>query len=325
LAIPLFLVNGAAVWGQGGWAYEHITKGGQAGILIAILFAVAVESIGAYLAWESHEARMSDRAYLGLQLSSYAVGAFAGWLNYQHFVNTNSTQAVTFGVLSALSPWLWGVYSRAQNTERLDALGMVDARGVKLSSARKFWHPGRSVAVMRHAAWEGITRPMEAIDSWEQGEDPQAYARRVERRNAAAVPAAAPAAAVEQLGDDTPALLPRVTVPPDALTPAVVSASPVVTPLASAGDKQSQWNPHHPPGRVHHSPTAAVPGHSVSQRRPAPQQAKSPATGRRSSAETLRLIRAVQARNPDATQDQIGAELQISARRVRQVIAAISA
>lgn len=181
LTIPLILVNGAAIWGQYGWAYSHITNGALAGVLVAILFAVSVESIGAYLAWEAHEARLGDRAYAGLQLASYSVGGFAGWLNYEHFASSNVTQAVTFGVMSALSPWLWGVYSRAQNTERLDALGLMDTRGVKLSNARKLWHPRRSIEVIRWAAWEGVTHPADAVAGYEADHDPEAVERRAKR------------------------------------------------------------------------------------------------------------------------------------------------
>lgn len=185
LTIPLVLVNAAAIWGQAGWAYEKLA----AGIVVAVLFAVAVESIGVYLAWEAHEARLGDREYFGKQLASYAVGAFAGYVNYQHFAEINHTQAVVFGVLSALSPWLWCVYSQAQNKERLHALGLLDTRGVKLSAARKIWHPGRSLNVIRWAAWEGVKNPAEAVNGWELDHDPEAIERRAKREEAQELPA----------------------------------------------------------------------------------------------------------------------------------------
>jgi hypothetical protein len=163
LAVPLVLVNLTAVWGQAGWAYDHITHGG---FLVALLFALSVESIGVYLAWESHEALMADQASAFLRFGSYIVGALVGVLNYLHFSAQSFAIGVAFGALSAISPWLWGIWSRARNRTRLAELGLVDVRGVKLSMARKLWHPIRSVRVLSWAAWEGVTDPADAVAGW---------------------------------------------------------------------------------------------------------------------------------------------------------------
>lgn len=236
LTIPLVLVNGAAVWGQGGWAYEHITPGGRTGVAIALLFALAVECTGAYLAWEAHEARLADRAYMGLQLFSYTVGAFAGVLNYAHFSDTNVTQAWTFGVMSALSPWLWGVYSRAQNTERLDALGLLDARGVKLSTIRKILWPTRSWHVVRDAAWIGETRPDAAVEGWERDYHPDLYQRRLARRHATAR-ADVVAPVMEEIAPPSQAL----SVGAPAPAPAVVETSS--SPSMPSRSVRPLWSP----------------------------------------------------------------------------------
>lgn len=166
LITPLVLVNAAAIWGQAGWAYEHITNGGGGGVVIALLFAAAVESIGIYLAVESYEALMSDQPSGLLRMCSYGVGVFAGVLNYLHFAGSNQTQAIVFGAMSAISPWLWGIWSRARNRSRLAELGMVDTRAVKLGAARILFWPGRSLGVIRHAAWAGMTDPREAVRTW---------------------------------------------------------------------------------------------------------------------------------------------------------------
>src|SRR5690242_14467367 len=55
LAVPLILVNSAAIYGQQGWAYDHL--GHQRAL--ALMFAVAIESIGIYLAAEAHAALMA--------------------------------------------------------------------------------------------------------------------------------------------------------------------------------------------------------------------------------------------------------------------------
>lgn len=175
LLLPLILVNAAAVWGQAGWAYTNITDPGwvnQARITLALVFALAIESIGVYLSWEAHEARMANQASGLLQAGAYAVGALAGWLNYQHFDDVArsgiETQAVTFAALSAVSPWLWAVWSRARNRIRLAELELADTRGVKLSTNRKILHPVKSWKVTRWAAWAGEISPSVAVSGWEQ-------------------------------------------------------------------------------------------------------------------------------------------------------------
>ena len=167
LAVPLVLVNLAAVWGQAGWAYDNITTGGPWGVVVAALFAGSVESTGIYLAWESHEALMADHAAALLRAGSYAVGLLAGILNFLHFAPQSFATGVAFGALSAVSPWLWGIWSRARNRTRLAELGLIDARGVKLSVARKVWHPVRSVQVMSWAAWAGVVDPVQAVAGWQ--------------------------------------------------------------------------------------------------------------------------------------------------------------
>lgn len=166
LLIPLLLVNSMAIWGQAGWAYDHLARH----LAVAVLFAAAVESIGVYLSWESHAALMADQAAGLLRTGSYGVGGLVGALNYAHFAGDGyrpTAQAVTFGLLSAISPWLWAIRSRSLNRDRLRELGMVDERGLKLSTSRKFWHPLKSLQVIRWAAWSGVTKPADAVSGWE--------------------------------------------------------------------------------------------------------------------------------------------------------------
>jgi hypothetical protein len=165
LAVPLLLVNSAASWGQAGWAHEHIAPSW----VLAGFFAVTIESIGVYLAGMAHAARMADQSAGALQLGAYLVGLFVGFLNYWHWAGpafAPTAQAVVFGVLSSISPWLWAIYSRYRNRDRLAELGQVDVRGVKLSTSRKLWHPVKSVSVIRFASWEGIIEPNEAVRAW---------------------------------------------------------------------------------------------------------------------------------------------------------------
>lgn len=164
LFLPLLLVNGVACWGQAGWAYTNLLPRSW---VLAVAFAVALESIGVYLSQEAHDARMNDQAAGMLQLGAYAMGATAGTLNYLHFSHNGTVTGATFAILSTISPWLWAIRSRSMSRRRLTDLGQSDKRGVKLSTSRKVWHPVKSVQVIRWAAWAGVTNPDDAVAGWE--------------------------------------------------------------------------------------------------------------------------------------------------------------
>jgi len=163
LAVPLVLVNAAAVYGQAGWAYERLA---QIWIL-AGLFAAAIESIGVYLAVEAHAALMAGDASARLRLGSYAVGGLVGALNYAHFAGPGgkcTALAVAFGGLSAVSPWLWAIRSKSINRAELRRLGLVDPRAVRFAPLRWTLYPVRTYRAFRAAVWAGITSPAEAIE-----------------------------------------------------------------------------------------------------------------------------------------------------------------
>lgn len=162
----LVVLNLVAMGGQAAWFYEHVVPHGKAGWAAAIGIALVVEMIGVYLSSMAHASLMANQSAGLLRFGSYAVGLLVGALNYAHY-STVLAAAVTFGALSTISPWLWAVYSRFVNRDRLAELGLVDARGVKLSTSRKFWHPVKSTKVIRYAAWEGITDPATAVRAWE--------------------------------------------------------------------------------------------------------------------------------------------------------------
>lgn len=171
LAVPLVLVNSAAVYGQAGWAYEHLVQSW----ILAALFAAALESIGVYLAAEAHAALMAGDASLRLRLGSYAVGGLVGVLNYAHFSGVGfapNALAITFGALSSISPWLWAIRSRSLNRDRLRLLGLVDPRAVRFSPLRWLLHFGRTWRAFRAAVWAGVTDPLAAIALVESVDEP---------------------------------------------------------------------------------------------------------------------------------------------------------
>lgn len=162
LVIPLLLVNTAAVYGQQGWAYDHLGHDR----LIAILFATAVESIGVYLAAEAHAALMAGDASARLRLGSYLVGLLVGTLNFAHFASPGyraNPVALTFGLLSSISPLLWSIRSRSLNRDRLRELGQVDPRAVRFSILRWVLFPIRTGSAFRAAVWAGVVQPAEAV------------------------------------------------------------------------------------------------------------------------------------------------------------------
>jgi hypothetical protein len=162
LIAPLVLVNSAAVYGQAGWAYDHLFHYWA----LAVLFATALESIGVYLAAEAHAALMAGDASARLRLSSYAVGTLIGSLNYAHFASPGyrpNPLALTFGLLSSISPWLWSIRSRSLNRDRLRELGQVDPRAVRFSVLRWALFPLRTWRAFRAAVWAGTVQPAEAV------------------------------------------------------------------------------------------------------------------------------------------------------------------
>lgn len=162
LVAPLVLVNAAAVYGQAGWAYDHL---GHSAV-IAVLFAAAVESIGVYLAGEAHAALLAGDASARLRLGSYLVGVLVGCLNYGHFAGADfapNPLALTFGLLSSVSPWLWAIRSRSLHRDRLRELGQIDPRAVRFSLLRWVLYPLRTFRTFRYAVWAGIVQPAEAV------------------------------------------------------------------------------------------------------------------------------------------------------------------
>lgn len=165
LLLPLLLVNAAAIYGQVGWAYEHLLIDGQRVWAVAILFALALESVGFYLAAEAHSAAVANQSSSRLRWASYAVALLVGALNYAHFADPGlrpNAVALAFGGLSVISPWLWAIRSRSLSRTQLLAAGLLDARAVKFTAAQWVLYPKRTFSAFRSAVWVGETDPARA-------------------------------------------------------------------------------------------------------------------------------------------------------------------
>jgi Protein of unknown function (DUF2637) len=162
-AIPVLLVNTCAFLGQLGYLRTHLTAWGLPG---QILVALTLESIAIYLSAHAHLARLADDSAFRLQTAAYTLAAVIGAMNYSHWCAPRwhpTPIAITFALMSTLSPWLWGIFSRRESRDALRAKGLIEGHAVRLGVSRWFWYPLRSMHVTRLAAWEGITNPGEAI------------------------------------------------------------------------------------------------------------------------------------------------------------------
>lgn len=171
----VIIVNLAALVGQSLWMYGQLTDPARPlqhhhkwALLAAVLFSMALEIIGTYLALQAHAARMREQAAGGLQAGAYAVGIAIAAMNYTHFEGVKAAElGMVLAAFSLANPWLWSIDSRARHAAQLAQRGDVDPRGVKLSTDRKLWHPIKSLKVKRHASWTGERNPQRAVEAWE--------------------------------------------------------------------------------------------------------------------------------------------------------------
>jgi hypothetical protein len=161
-AVPIVLVNAVAFAGQLAFLHVHLPwpLAGQ------VLVAVTLESVAVYLAWQAHLALAADDSALRLRLAAYSFALVIGVMNYSHYMAAGwrpTFAAVTFGLMSVSSPWLWSVHSRRVSRDALKERGLIEAHAVRLGATRWLWHPSRSFRVMRWAAWTGEADPAAAI------------------------------------------------------------------------------------------------------------------------------------------------------------------
>ena len=161
--VPLVLVNAISMVAQYQFWRSHLAGWDP---LEAAMFAVALESIAIYVAYHAHTAMLEDDSSAALRLASYGLGAIVGALNGSHYLGAHghlTAAAVGLGLLSASSPWLWGLHSKRQSRGILRARGLIEPRSVRLGMTRWLWHPIRSARVFWASTWLGVQDPAEAI------------------------------------------------------------------------------------------------------------------------------------------------------------------
>ena len=166
LAIPLVLVNTAAVFGQVQWATANLA-GGRVGL--AVLFALTVESIAVYLAYEAHAALLAGDASFRLRVASYLAAGLVGALNYSHFASPGlqpTATALVFGGLSSISPWLWSIRSRSLRRDQLRSAGLIDPRSAHLAAAKWVNFPIRTLRAYRWSIDHGVPEERAAWEAY---------------------------------------------------------------------------------------------------------------------------------------------------------------
>lgn len=170
----MLVVNALTVYGQLAYAMAHIAPASWplvARVALSIGFAVAIESVSLYVQWHAHDALLlkSHSTARSLRRWSFLIAAAVGAMNYSHFSPFGvrpSAAAVAFGMLSLLSPWMWGLHSRRAARIQLLKERRVDDAGAEFSTARKRAFPVRSWKAYRHSIDFGITDPREAWDAY---------------------------------------------------------------------------------------------------------------------------------------------------------------
>jgi hypothetical protein len=175
-ALPIVMVNIVAVSGQFQWAREHLPTWDWSGQAV---FAIALETIALTLAYHAHLAETENDSALGLKLASYGFGLLIGTLNFSHYSHNWQPNAVALvvGMMSSVSPVLWGIYSRRVSRNTLLANGLIDRHSIRLGMTRWVWHPIRSARVTYAATWNGETHVARAIDRYNREANERLAAR----------------------------------------------------------------------------------------------------------------------------------------------------
>jgi hypothetical protein len=165
---PIVIVNYVAFRAQLRFWQDHLSPAD------ALLVSVALESIAIYWAYQAHQAIMADDSALRLKMAAYGMALIIGVLNYSHYMHPHwrpTVAAVTFGMMSVISPWLWSANSRRSSRDVLKDKNLIEDHAVRLGLTRWFWHGWRCIHVMHAATWEGVNRPSEAIRLWQSRRD----------------------------------------------------------------------------------------------------------------------------------------------------------
>ncbi|WP_433355679.1 hypothetical protein ACQP25_17400 [Microtetraspora malaysiensis] len=147
-------VNLVAVAGQ---AMSFVQRGWPTPA--AAVAAGIIESVAVYVSWHAHVALREGDAAWRLRMTSYAIGAAAGYLSYTHVPDYPEL----FAACSLASPWLWSMHSRHLHRQDLREQQLIDPRAPKFSALRWLLHCRETFAAFRWAVGEGVQAPQTAV------------------------------------------------------------------------------------------------------------------------------------------------------------------
>ncbi|MEV1167319.1 hypothetical protein [Nonomuraea sp. NPDC049784] len=153
--------------------------------LLAVLAAGIVESVAVYVSWHAHVALREGDSAWRLRMTSYVIGAAAGYLNYTHVPLVPEL----FAACSLASPWLWSMHSRHLHRKDLRDAGLIDPRAPKFSPLRWILHTGETFAAFRWAVGEGVQSPTAAVQVVRQARRVEMTWRSVARTQGAVIDA----------------------------------------------------------------------------------------------------------------------------------------
>jgi hypothetical protein len=128
-------------------------------VLLAVLGAAIVESVAVYVSWHAHVALREGDSAWRTRMTSYLIGAGAGYLNYTHVPLVPEL----FAACSLASPWLWSMHSRHLHRKDLRDKGLIDPRAPKFSPLRWLLHLPETFSAFRWAVGEGEQSPAVAV------------------------------------------------------------------------------------------------------------------------------------------------------------------
>lgn len=152
----LIAVNTFAVIGQWSWAYQSLGHD----MVIAVGFAITLESISLYLTAMANAAMLANDKAGPLRLAAYGVGLLVGVMNYNAHSSdwSPNAMAIAFGILSMMSPILWGIWARRQHRDQLRAAGLIDPRTVKVPTTLWVLYPSYAFKILRLGVRQGENR-----------------------------------------------------------------------------------------------------------------------------------------------------------------------
>ncbi|KXK63332.1 hypothetical protein AWW66_03195 [Micromonospora rosaria] len=177
---PLLVVNAATIGGQVAYAYDQTPAGWNPAVkaLVAAGVAVAAESVALYVGWHAHDALLQGARTTAARLrrASYGIALVMALVNYSHFAGDGglldpTALAVILGVLSSLSPWLWGLHTRRMQQVRLLAEDLVDQTGATFDPARRRAFPIRTLMARRWSIDHNVRDPRAAWDGYRADRD----------------------------------------------------------------------------------------------------------------------------------------------------------